>query len=111
MPMDVGDADVASGEAGEDPAAAAFAYLQGLGNAQADEVEELERQERELNRQRTVLKRAIKNKRQRDSRLLDKAAKNLSAEQLMALAAKKVAAKAKAKAVAKAKSRAERDVP
>jgi len=58
----------------------------------------LEERRKALNQERSQVSAEINKKRKRDTRTMDKAAKNLSSEQLMLAASKKMAAEAKAKA-------------
>ena len=102
-PAAAGSAEPAAMNA--DPAEAAVAYLQSLGDASQGELDELMNQEKELLHQKKVLKKAIRAKKQRDERLMSKAAKSLSGQQLMELASKKMSVE-KAKAEAKAKAKA-----
>ena len=87
-------------------AEAAFAALGALGAAQAGEVDELLERQRQLLQQKKVLAKELKLKKARDNRLLNKAVKHLSKDQLMQAAALKTNADAKAKAKVQAKVRA-----
>ena len=83
-------------------------FLESLGAARAMEVDAMEAQRVEIERQRSAIKKDIKNKKARDNRLINRAAKDLTADQMMQVAAIKAAAaaKAKARAAAKPKSKA-----
>ena len=90
--------DVGASPAESLPFEAAFACLKGMGDARSREVAALEDRRRVLVQQKKELQKEIKNKRQRDRRLMKKAVKDLSDEQLLEVAAARVAARSKAKA-------------
>ena len=92
-----------------EPGIAAFAYLQGLGDADANDLVELEERQRTLTRERKDIANQVRNTKARDARLMRRAAKDLSPQQFVKVATLKVAgaAKAKAKANAKAAARTE----
>jgi hypothetical protein len=94
-----------------EPEIAAFAYLQGLGDAEANDLVELEERQRTLTRQRKEIAKQLRNKKARDSRLMRRAAKDLSPQQFVKVASLKVASAAKAKAKAKAKAEARMGTP
>ena len=88
-------------------AAAAWAYMESVGSASLVTMANLEAQQKDLLLQKKALTKQIRLKKVRDERLMSKAAKNLTAAQLLELASKKSAAeKAKASAKSKAKSKA-----
>ena len=89
-----------------EPEVAAFAYLQGLGDADANDLVELEERQRTLTRERKDIAKQVRNKKARDARLMRRAAKDLSPQQFVKVAALKVAGAAKAKAKSKAKAAA-----
>jgi hypothetical protein len=76
----------------------------GMGGARAEELEQLEAEERDLVRRKNAVRKGIKKKKQRDQRLMSKAASNLSNDQLMHVVALRAAANAKAKAKAACKA-------
>ena len=82
-------------------AAAAFAVIGGLGAARVNEVEQLMERQRNLMREKAAVQKEIKKAKQRSKRLMHKAAKNLTDEELMQVIAMKTGA-AKAKADARA---------
>lgn len=96
----------AVGAAGADGVQGILAALGALGAAEPDDVEQLEAQQRELLAQKKTIGKQIKQKKQRDDRLMKKAVKHLSDDQLVRVMALKAAASAKAKAKAAAKSKA-----
>ena len=98
------DAAAAGLGGGADPAAAALALLQGMGDPQQDEVQRLEEDRRNLKRLATEKAKALGNAKKRQKRLMEKA-KTLSDLQLMSIVTSR-AAKAKAKGKAKAKAKA-----
>jgi hypothetical protein len=107
-PAGVADADVGDGsdaeEAALEPVLPWLALVQGMGEARAEELEHLEAEERDLVRRKNAVRRDIKKKKQRDQRLMSKAANNLSNDQLMHVVALRAAANAKAKAKAACKA-------
>ena len=80
--------------------------LRNIGGRAATEISELEQRNRELQQEKRLLTKQIKNKKTRDARLMRRAAKDLTSEQLVQVAALKTssAAKAKAKCTAAAPS-------
>ena len=78
----------------------AFALFHELGTAHLNEVDELHQRGRNLERERKRLQKEIKNKQAREARLMHKAAKSLTSEQLVQVASLKAACAAKAKAKA-----------
>ena len=76
--------------------AATHEFLTTLGNASHDEITALEQRSRALVAEKRLLQKEIKNKKSRDARLMKRAAKDLTAEQLIKVAALKASAKAKA---------------
>ena len=102
-------ADLYSVVAGERAAGGtqyAFALFQELGTAHLNEVDELHQRGRNLERERKRLQKEIKNKQAREARLMHKAAKSLTSEQLVQVASLKAACAAKAKAKAAARAAA-----
>ena len=84
----------------------AFNAMGALGAAGAGEVDALQERKRALAAQNKEMSKEIKKKEQSDARRLNKAAKHLSAEQLVQAVGLKAAAKAKTEARAKAKAKA-----
>jgi hypothetical protein len=97
--------------AGASPFEAAFACLQGMGEARSQEMALLEERRRVLVQQKKELQKDIKNKQQRAKRLMKKAVKDLSDEQLLQVAAARVASRAKARAKSTATSSAPTTAP
>lgn len=97
---DVGMASVAAEQAeprGEQEgcdidAATAFAVIGGLGAARANELEQLMVRQRTLVRDKAAVQKEIKKAKQRNKRLMHKAAKNLTDEELMQVIAMKTGA-------------------
>ena len=89
---------------GSAEAATAFATLGALGAVHAGEIEALEQRQRTLTQQKKALQREIKNKKERDKRLMGKAVRELTEQQLVQVAALKAAATAWAKAIATSKA-------
>ena len=89
--------------AAADPAAAALALIQGMGDAAGDAVVAMEQQRRQLKQQLRDQSKDIDNARTRQKRVLEKA-RTLSDDQLLGIVAAR-AAKAKAKGKAKAKAK------
>jgi hypothetical protein len=81
-----------------------LALVQGMGEARAEELEQLEAEERDLVRRKNAVRKDIKKKKQRDQRLMSRAASNLSNDQLMHVVALRAAANATAKAKAACKA-------
>ena len=79
-----------------DGSAATRDFLATLGNASHDEITALEQRNRALLAEKRMLQKEIKNKKNRDARLMKRAAKDLTAEQLIKVASLKASAKAKA---------------
>ena len=73
------------------------AALASVREQDASFLQRLEERRKALNQERSQVSAEINKKRKRDQRTMDKAAKNLSSEQLMLVASKKIAAEAKAK--------------
>ena len=86
--------------------AALMAALNNFVSQDADRMQQLECRRRELKAEAAQVSRELVNKRKRDSRLLEKAARTLSPEACLQLASRKIAAQAKAKAKARAKAHA-----
>ena len=80
--------------------------LDNFASHDADHLQQLESRRRELKAETAQVSRELVNKRKRDSRLLEKAARTLSPEACLQLASRKLAAQAKAKAKAQAKAHA-----
>ncbi len=72
----------------------------GMGEARAEELEQLAAEERDLVRRKSAVRKDIKKKKQRDQRLMSKAASSLSNDQLMHVVALRAAANATANAKA-----------
>ncbi len=75
-----------------------------MGEARAEGLEQLEAEERDLARRKNAVRKDTKKKKQRDQRLMSKAASNLSSDQLMHVVALRAAANATAKAKAACKA-------
>jgi hypothetical protein len=107
-PASGADADGGDGfeaeEAAPEQAPPWLALVQGMGEARAEELEQLEAEERDLVRHKNALRKEFKKEKQRDQRLMSKAASNLSNDQLMHVVALRAAASAKAKAKAACKA-------
>ena len=86
-------------------AAAAWAYMESVGTASMASMASLEEQQKAFLAQKKTLTKQIRLKKVRDERLMSKAARNLSADQLFEMASEKAAVD-KAKATAKAKAHA-----
>jgi cytochrome c553 len=82
-----------------------------MGEARSQEVALLEERRRVLVQQKKELQKDIKNKQQRAKRLMKKAVKDLSDEQLLQVAAARVASRAKARAKSTATSSAPTTAP
>ena len=93
-----------AGEAAVEPVLPWLALVQGMGEARAEELDQLEAEERDLIRRKNAVRKDIKKKKQRDQRLMSKAASNLTNDQLMHVVALRAAANAKAKAKAACKA-------
>lgn len=88
---------------------AVLLHLQGMEQAKSAEISAIEDQIKEMKKEEKRIKHDLKLKKEREARLKDKAAKNLTANQLLQLAgiaAAKEKAKADAKANPKAKGKA-----
>ena len=83
-----------------------MAALDNLASQDVDHTQQLESRRRELKAEAAQVSRELVNKRKRDSRVLEKAARTLSPEACLQLASRKFAAQAKAKAKAQAKAHA-----
>ena len=70
-------------EDAEDDGVNALAILSGIGNAYQGELGRRQEREKEILAERARVRKDIKNKRARDKRLLNKACKNLTPEQLV----------------------------
>ena len=75
---------------------AAHDLLATLGDATFDEINALEQRSRALNAEKRLVQKEIKNKKGRDARLMKRAAKDLTTDQLIKIASLKASAKAKA---------------
>ena len=95
-----------SGSSGAPMDAALVAALNNIGNQDADQVQQLENRRKELKAETAQVGKELVNKKKRDSRLLEKAARTLSPEACLQLASRKLASQAKAKAKAHAKAHA-----
>ena len=84
------------------PQERAVSALVGFSDAETTALASLEEKSKSLGQERSFVQKEIKHKKQRDKRLMRKAAKDLTTDQLLGIASKKASALAKAKAKARA---------